>query len=226
MSLSMSERRYKSIGAVLRRGGVAKGMIVGVSASRIPMIEFECDKIQLCIQFLANPRTAYDRSVEESCRIVNRLIEAYLELQYAFAINRYGVGEREIWKVFPRRRNGEYAAPLFVNIGNKSLHVIGFIRIYLDKLGEFVAMLRALDCVDSRYLDMVELKKQFTLRLSGKDRYGLRPVKPMVIGEIVEANVYRWVVDAKVHPRAYLLADRWLYVFRRHGIDLMIRYMR
>jgi len=221
------ERRYKSIGAVLRRGGIAKGMIVGVTSSRIPMIEFECDKVQLCIQFLANPRTAYDSSVEESCKIVNRLIEAYLELQYAFAVNRYNLNEKEIWKVFPRKRNNEYVAPLFVNVGNKSLHVIGFIKIHLDKLGDFVEMLRALDCVDSRYLDMVELKRGFTLRLTGKDRYGLKPVRPMVLAEIVEANTYRWVVDARVHPRAFMLIDRWLYtVFRKHGLDVMIRYLR
>ena len=220
------ERRFKTINAVIRRG-VTRGMIVGVTSSRIPMIEFECDKIQLCVQFLANPRTVYDRSVEESCRIVNRLIEAYLELQFAFAMNRYNLSEREIWKAFPRKRNGEYAAPLIVNIGNKSLHVIGFIKIHLDKLSDFVEMLRALDCVDSRYLDMVELKREFTLRLTGKDRYGLKPVRPVVLAEVVEANTYRWIVDARVHPRAYALIDRWLYtVFRKRGIDVMIRYMR
>jgi len=222
----MSERRYKSIGAVLRRGGVAKGMIVGVTSSRIPMIEFECEWIQMCVKFLTDSRTVYSREVDESCKVLNRLIEAYLELQFVFAVNRYDLDKRKIWKAFPKKRNGEYAAPLMFNVGNKSAHVIGFIKVHLDKLGEFVAMLRALDCVDSKYLDMVELKRMFTLRLSGKDRYGLRPVQPIVIGEIVEANVYRWVVDAKVHPRAYLLADRWLYVFRRYGIDLMIRYMR
>ena len=222
----MSERRYRSIGAVLRRGGVARGIIVGVASSRIPMIEFECERIQMCVKFLSDSRTVYSREVDESCKVLNRLIEAYLELQFVFALNRYNLNEKEIWKAFPKKRNGEYAAPLMFNVGNKSAHVIGFIKVHLDKLGEFVAMLRALDCVDSKYLDMVELKKQFTLRLSGKDRYGLRPVLPIVTGEVVEANVYHWVVDAKVHPRAYLLADRWLYVFRRHGIDLMIRYMR
>jgi len=221
----MTEKRYKSIGAVLRRGGIARGMIVGVTSRRIPMIEFECEEIQRCVQFLSNPKTIYDRNVEESCRVVNRLIEAYLELQFMFVMNRYGLDERDVWKAFPKKRNGEYAAPLFVNIGNKSVHVIGFIKIHLDKLGDFVAMLRALDCVDSKYLDMVEYKREFTLRLSGKDKYGLRPVRPVVLAEIVEANTYRWVVDAKVHPRAYLLADRWLYTFRRHGIDLMIRYL-
>ena len=220
------ERRFKTINAVIRRG-VTHGMIVGVASSRIPMIEFECEYIQPCVNFLVNPRAVYGRTVQESCEVMNRLIEAYLELQFAFAVNRYNLNEKEIWKAFPRKRNNEYAAPLFVNIGNKSLHVIGFIKIHLDKLGDFVEMLRALDCVDSKYLDMVELKRQFTLRLSGKDRYGLRPVKPIVIGEIVEANVYRWIVDARVHPRAYLLADRWLYtVFRRHGLDVMIRYLR
>jgi hypothetical protein len=222
----MSERRYKSIGAVLRRGGVAKGMIVGVASSRIPMVEFECERIQMCVKFLSDSRTVYSREVDESCKVLNRLIEAYLELQFVFAVNRYNLNENEIWKAFPKKRNNEHVGPLMLNIGNKSAHVIGFIKVHLDKLGEFVAMLRALDCVDSKYLDMVELKKQFTLRLSGKDRYGLKPVQPVVLAEIVEANTYRWVVDAKVHPRAYLLADRWLYVFRRHGIDLMIRYMR
>jgi hypothetical protein len=221
------EKRYKSIGAVLRRGGVAKGMIVGVASSRIPMIEFECERIQMCVKFLSDSRTVYSREVDESCKVLNRLIEAYLELQFVFAVNRYNLNEKEIWKTFPKRRNGEYVAPLMLNVGNKSVHVIGFIKVHLDKLGEFVAMLRALDCVDSKYLDMVELKKQFTLRLSGKDRYGLKPVQPIVIAEIVEVNVYRWVVDAKVHPRAFMLIDRWLYtVFRRHGLDVMIRYLR
>jgi hypothetical protein len=220
------EKRYKSIDAVLRRGGVARGMIVGVASSRIPMIEFECERIQMCIKFLTDSRTVYSREVDESCKVLNRLIEAYIELQFAFAVNRYNLSEREIWKAFPKKRNGEYAAPLIFNVGNKSAHVIGFIKVHLDKLGEFVSMLRALDCVDPRYLDMVELKRQFTLRLSGKDKYGLKPVQPIVIGEIIEANTYRWIVDARVHPRAYLLADRWLYTFQRHGIDLMIRYMR
>jgi hypothetical protein len=221
----MSERKFKTIKAVIRRG-VTKGMIIGVTASRIPMVEFECDKIMPCVQFLTNPRTVYDRTVEESCKIVNRLVEAYLELQFAFAINRYNLKEGEVWKAFPRKRNGEYAAPVILNVGNKSIHVIGMIKVHLDKLDEFVAMLRALDCVDEKYLDMVLLKREFTLRLSGKDKYGFRPVTPIVIGEVVEANTNRWVVDAKVHPRAFLLADRWLYTFRRHGFDLMIRYLR
>jgi hypothetical protein len=225
--LNMSrERRYRSISAVLRRGNIARGMIVGVVSSRIPMIEFECELIQQCILFLNNPRTVYNRAVQESCQVVNRLIEAYIELQFAFAVNRYNLKVNEIWKVFPKKRNNEPVAPIIVNVGNKSLHTIGFIKVYHDKLGDFVAMLRALSCVDFRYLDMVEYKREFTLRLSGKDRYGLRPVMPIVIAEIVEANTYRWVVDAKVHPRAYLAADRWLYVFRRYGIDVMIRYLK
>jgi hypothetical protein len=218
------ERRFKTINAVMRRG-VTKGMIIGVTSRRIPMVEFECEKIQACVSFLNNPRTVYGRDVEESCRIVNRLIEAYIELQFMFAVNRYNLREDEIWKAFPRKRNGEHAAPLIMNIGNKSVHMIGFVKIHLDKLDDFVAMLEALDCVDPRYLDMALLKKEFTLRLSGKDKYGLRPVKPVVMAEIVEANTNRWVVDALVNPRAYLLADRWLYAFRRRGIDLMIRYL-
>jgi hypothetical protein len=221
----MSERRFKSISAVLRRG-VAKGMLIGVTSRRIPMIEFECEEVVPCVQFLTNPRTVYDRAVEESCKIVNRLVEAYLELQFAFVMSKYGLKEGEVWKAFPRKRNGDYVAPLFLNAGNKSVHVIGFVKVHLDKLDEFVSMMHALDCVDRQYLDMVLLKREFTLRLSGKDRYGLRPVLPVVIAEVVEANTNRWVVDAKVHPRAYLIADRWLYAFRRHGIDLMIRYLR
>ena len=222
---SMSERRFKTVSAVLRRG-VTRGMIVGVTSRRVPMVEFECEKVVPCVQFLTNPRTVYGRGVEESCRVVNRLVEAYLELQFAFAVNRYGLKEGEIWKAFPRRRNMDYAAPIIMNVGNKSVHVIGFVKIHLDKLDEFVSMMRALDCVDQRYLDMVEYKKEFTLRLSGKDRYGFKPVVPVVVGEVIEANTNRWVVDVKVHPRAYMLVDRWLYVFRRHGIDIMFRYLR
>jgi hypothetical protein len=219
------ERRFRSIDAVVRRG-VTRGMIVGVTSRRIPMVEFECNVIQPCVSFLNNPRTVYGRSVEESCRVVNRLVEAYLELQFAFTTNRYGLKPIEIWKAFPRKRNMDYVAPIIMNVGNKSVHVIGFVKVHLDKLNEFVSMMRALDCIDQRYLDMVEYKKEFTLRLSGKDRYGLRPVVPVVVGEVIEANTNRWVVDAKVHPRAYMLADRWLYVFRRYGMDIMIRYLR
>jgi hypothetical protein len=191
------------------------------------MVEFECDKVVPCVSFLNNPRAVYDSSVQKSCEVVNRLIEAYFELQFVFAVNRYGLRLNEVWKAFPRKRNFEYAAPIVVNVGNKSVHVIGAFKIHLDKLGEFVSMLRALDCIDPKYLDMVEFKKEFTLRLSGKDRYGLRPVKPVVMGEIVEANTYRWVVDAYVSPRAYQLVDRWLYsVFQKYGFDVMIRYLR
>ncbi len=220
------ERKFKSIHAIIRRG-VTKGMLIGVTSSRIPMIEFECDKVMPCVSFLSNPKTVYDSSVQKSCEVVNRLIEAYFELQIMFTMNRYNLKISELWKAFPKKRNMEYAAPLIANIGNRSLHLIGFIRIHLDKLGEFIEMLRALDCIDSRYLDMVEYKKEFTLRLSGKDRYGLRPVKPIVLGEIIEVNTYRWTVDAKVHPRAYMLVDRWLYtVFQKYGFDVMIRYLR
>jgi len=217
------ERRYRSIGAVMRRG-VARGMIVGVTSSRIPMIEFECDVIQPCVQFLNDPKTVYGRGVEESCRVVNRLIEAYFMLQFVFVVNRYGLKLDELWKAFPKKRNNEYAAPIVVNIGNKSIHVIGFVKVHLDKLGDFISMLRALDCVDQKYLDMVEYKKEFTLRLSGKDRYGLRPVKPVVMGEVVEANTNRWVVYVDVSPRAYQLVDRWLYsTFQMNGFDVMVR---
>ena len=217
------ERRFRSIDAVVRRG-VTRGMIVGVTSRRIPMVEFECSVIQPCVSFLNNPRTVYGRSVEESCRVVNRLVEAYLELQFAFAVNKYGLKEGEIWKAFPRKRNMDYAAPIIMNIGNKSIHIIGFVKVYLDKLNEFVSMMRALDCIDQRYLDMVEYKKEFTLRLSGKDRYGLRPVKPVVMGEVVEANTNRWVVYVDVSPRAYQLVDRWLYsTFQMNGFDVMVR---
>jgi len=217
------ERRYRSIGAVMRRG-VARGMIVGVTSSRIPMIEFECDVIQPCVQFLNDPKTVYGRGVEESCRVVNRLIEAYFMLQFVFVVNRYGLKLDELWKAFPKKRNNEYAAPIVVNIGNKSIHVIGFVKVHLDKLGDFISMLRALDCVDQKYLDMVEYKKEFTLRLSGKDRYGLRPVKPVVMGEVVEANTNRWVVYVDVSPRAYQLVDRWLYsTFQVNGFDVVVR---
>jgi hypothetical protein len=217
------ERRYRSIGAVMRRG-VARGMIVGVTSSRIPMIEFECDVIQPCVQFLNDPKTVYGRGVEESCRVVNRLIEAYFMLQFVFVVNRYGLKLDELWKAFPKKRNNEYAAPIVVNIGNKSIHVIGFVKVHLDKLGDFISMLRALDCVDQKYLDMVEYKKEFTLRLSGKDRYGLRPVKPVVMGEVVEANTNRWVVYVDVSPRAYQLVDRWLYsTFQMNGFDVVVR---
>jgi hypothetical protein len=219
----MSEKKYRSIKAVIKRG-VTKGMIVGVTSSRIPMIEFECEKVMLCVSFLNNPKTIYDRMVEESCKIVNRLIEAYMELQFMFIVNRYGLKLHEIWKAFPRKRNGEYSAPLLVNVGNKSIHVIGFIKIHLDKLSEFTEMLRALDCVDQRYLDMVELKREFTLRISGKDKYGLRPVRPVIMGEIVEANTNKWIVYANVSPRAYLLVDRWLYsTFQMKGIGVVLR---
>ncbi|MCI4408322.1 MAG: hypothetical protein JHC26_04470 [Thermofilum sp.] len=221
----MSERKYKTVKAILRRGVITEGMIVGVTSSRIPMIEFECDKVMPCVQFLINPKVVYDRIVEESCKVVNRLVEAYLELQFAFAVNRYNLKEGEIWKAFPRKRSGEYAAPIIVNAGNKSIHVIGMIKVHLDKLDDFVAMLRALDCVDSKYLDMVLLKREFTLRLSGKDKYGFKPITPVVVAEVIEANTNRWIVDAKVSPRAFLLADRWLYTFRRHGMDVMIRYL-
>ena len=222
---SVRERRFKTINAIIRRG-VTKGMIVGVTSQRVPMIEFECEAILPCVNFLNNSKTVFDRTVEGSCNVVNRLAEAYIELQIMFAVNRYGLGENELWRAFPRKRTGEHAAPLLMHVGNKSVHLIGYIKVHLDKLGEFIEMLRALDCVDPRYLDMAEYKREFTLRLSGKDKYGLRPVRPIVVAEIVEANTNRWVVDALVDPRAYLLADRWLYAFRRHGFDLMIRYLR
>jgi hypothetical protein len=218
----MSERKFTSVRAVIRHA-VPQGAIIGFTASRLPMIEFECMEIMPCVQFLNDPRVLYGRAVEDSCRVVNRLIEAFYELQFVFALNHYGVPPREIWKALPKKRTGEIAGPIAVTVGNKSIHVYGFIKIYLDKFEIFVNMLRTLDCVDRRYLDMALLKRAFTLRLTGKERYGLRPVAPVIIGELAEANTGRWVVYARVVPRAYLLVDRWLYTtFRSKGIDVIV----
>jgi len=187
------------------------------------MIEFECKEILPCVQFLNDPRTLYGRTVEESCRVVNRLVEAFYELQFLFALNHYGVPPREIWKALPKKKTGEPAGPVAITVGNKSLHAYGFIKIYLDKFEIFVNMLRALDCVDRKYLDMALFKRSFTLRLTGKEKYGLKPIVPVLVGEIAEANTNRWVVYVRVLPRAYLLIDRWLYtVFRSKGIDVIV----
>jgi hypothetical protein len=205
------------------RHAVPRGAIIGFTASRLPMIEFECREIMMCVHFLNNPRALYGRGVEESCRVVNRLIEAFFELQFVFASSHYGVTPREIWKVLPKKKTGETAGPVAVAVGNKSIHVYGFIKIYLDRFGTFVNMLGALDCIDRKYLDMALLKRSFTLRLSGKERYGLKPVMPVLIGELAEANTGRWAVFVRVIPRAYMLVDRWIYtVFRTRGIDVIV----
>ena len=218
----MSSRRFTSISAVLRR--VTDGRIIGFSASRLPMIEFECDEVLTCVQFLNNPKVLYDASVERSCQTVNKLIQAFYELQFMYALDKYGVKPNEIWKVLPKKKTGEIAGPVVVTIGNKSIHIYGFIKLHIDKLEEFVNLLRALSCIDSRYLDMVMYKKEFTLRLTGKEKYGYRPVKPIVVGELVEMNTGRWGVIAEVDRRAYMLADRWLYpTFMQKGFDVIIR---
>jgi len=218
----MSSRRYTSISAALRR--VTAGRIIGFSAARLPMIEFECEEIFDCVTFLTNPRVVYDASVDRSCQAANRLIQAFYELQFMYALDRFGIKPNEIWKILPKKKTGEVAGPLVVTAGNKSVHVYGFIKIHLDKLEEFVNLLRSLGCVDMRYLDMVLYKKEFTLRLTGKEKYGYRPVKPVVIGELVEMNTGRWGVIAEVDRRAYMLVDRWLYsVFVRKGFDVIVR---
>ena len=219
---NMSSRRFTSISAALRR--VTAGRIIGFTASRLPMIEFECSEILDCVYFLTNPKVVYDASVERSCQAVNKLIQAFYELQFMFALDKYGVRPNEIWKVLPKKKTGEVAGPLVITVGNKSVHVYGFVKLHIDKLEEFVNLLRALSCVDSRYLDMVLYKKEFTLRLTGKEKYGYKPVKPVIIGELVEMNTGRWGVIAEVDRRAYMLVDRWLYsVFVRKGFDVIVR---
>ena len=218
----MSSRRFTSISAALRR--VTTGRIIGFTASRLPMIEFECDEIFACVQFLTNPRVVYDASVERSCQTVNKLVQAFYELQFMFALDRYGIRHSEIWKALPKKKTGEIAGPIAITVGNKSIHVYGFVKLHIDKLEEFVNLLRALACVDQRYLDMVLYKKEFTLRLTGKEKYGYRPVKPIVVGELVEMNTGRWGVIAEVDRRAYMLVDRWLYpTFMQKGFDVIIR---
>ena len=212
-------RRYKGIDAVIRRG-VARGAIIGFSARRMPMVEFECEKVMPCIHFLANPRAVYSREVAESCRYVNNLIWAFYEIQFYWLISK--IPEKYMWfKAFFRKRNGEVAAPVVVAVGNKSVHVYGFVRLHLDDFERFVEMVRALECVDQRYLDMVLLKRQFTLRLSGKEQYGLRPVKPIFLGEVVEGNTNRWMLVGRFDRRAYMLFT-FPWLFMRHGYDVVI----
>jgi len=218
----MSSRRWTSIGAVTRH--VPQGRIVGFSAARLPMVEFECEEVMPCVQFLANPRVVYGRAVGRSCDILSGLIRAFYEIQFYFASNVYQVEPREIWKVLPKKANGEVAGPLLVAVGNKSVHVYGFLKLHLDKFDDFVVMLRALNCVDQRYLDMALLKRRFTLRLTGKSQYGYRPVRPVVMGELAEVNTGRWGVFAEVDRRAYMAVTDWLYTtFMRRGFDVVVR---
>ena len=190
-----------------------RGLKVGVSSSRIPMIEIEHEEIKPCVEFLRNPRVTL-REYVESCEKAVRDIWVFITLQFAQAEKEAGAW----WRMLPKDKKGMLRGPLVINVSSKSIHIIGPLRV--KNFREFYLVLGTeVRYVDKRYIDYVEMKGYATLRLSAKSAPADVP-RPVMIYEIFEVNTMRFLAGRVECRRGTgdVFVNRILYKLQELGL--------
>jgi hypothetical protein len=190
-----------------------RNLKVGVSSNRIPMLEIEHPEIMPCVEFLRNPRMLLKEYVE-SCEKAVRDIWVFITLQFAHAKQEVG----EWWKALPKDKRGVPRGPLIINVSNKSIHVIGPLRI--RNFREFYLVLSTeVKYVDRRYIDYVIGKGYATLRLSAKVGAADVP-RPVAVYEIMEVNTLKFLAGRVQCDRRVgdVFINRILYKLQELGL--------
>lgn len=180
----MSENRFTSITGALRYGGI-KGLKIGVSSDRIPMIEFESEEVRPCVWFLRSvvwervglytTRVMWDDSVRESCERLAKSIRTWVTLVMLYPRQTTGFNLLELKEWWWKKKTGGYEFRYDVRVGDKSVHVIGPGRFPRDVFRQFYQWLllgnvySIIGNVDERYLQYVNYKGYATLRMYGKE---------------------------------------------------------
>ncbi|QJF12383.1 hypothetical protein PFV2_gp10 [Pyrobaculum filamentous virus 2] len=169
----MSEARIRNPKGALRYA-TQKGLKVGISSNRIPMIEIEHPEIVYCVYWLRSPaKVVYGLDVDEACNKVVNEIARFVAAQVAMASLENRV--RRMWI-----RGGRAIAPFYIGAGNKSVHVIGIFRFGVDEFRKLYMLYQTeARYIDKRYIDMVLYKGYATLRVTAKEKGG--PVKPVAM---------------------------------------------
>ncbi len=190
-----------------------RNLKVGVSSNRIPMIEIEHEEIKPCVEFLRNPRMLTKEYVE-SCEKAVRDIWVFITLQFAQAEKEVGAW----WKALPKDKKGVPRGPFVINVSNKSIHVIGFLRIK-DFKTFYMALGTEVKYVDRRYIDYVIGKGYATIRLSAKSAPADVP-RPVAIYEIFEVNTMRFLAGRVECDRRVgdVFVNRILYKLQELGL--------
>jgi hypothetical protein len=195
------------------RYATQKGLKVGVSSNRIPMIEIEHPEVMPCVEFLRNPRMLLKEYVE-SCEKAVQDIRTFIALQFAQAEKEVGAW----WKALPKDKRGMLRGPLVINVASKSIHVIGPLRIK-DFKTFYMALGTEVKYVDKRYIDYVIEKGYATLRLSAKVGAADVP-RPVAIYEIFEVNTLKFLAGRVECKRGTgdVFVNRILYKLQELGL--------
>jgi len=227
----MSEKRYPSAEVAVRKWQKMgkRGVLMGISSERIPMMEFECEGAALCVMGLKDPlRIA---NWQPACDRVFREIARYFGHQLAFLVAVYQIDMKPDWgRVLCPAKTGERKVPFVIRVGNKSLHVIGSACVPRGEwFKKYYAFLSGIEwkCVDAKYIEAVLLKGYATLRIVPKTAEKVRVTewdvpKNVVVGELVVENLKPRLVVKELYRPAWDFVNYVFVVFRQFGIDVEI----
>ena len=192
-----------------------KGVKVGISSDRWPMIEIEHPEIMSCVHFLRNPRmVVFNKDVDESCKKVAEEIRRFVLSQFALTM------QRGKWYHFLANVNGELKAPLILSVASKSLHFIGVLKFPRDLYVPLYMLYRTeAKYVDQMYIEYVIRKGYATLRLTNK-KEGIKdfPI-PLAIYEVAEVAPKKFMVHKiKCARWANVVVNRVLDLFQQLGM--------
>jgi len=224
----MSERRLPSAEVAVRKWQrmAKRGVLVGISSERIPMMEFECDDAALCAMGLKDPlRIA---NWQPACDRVFREVAKYFGHQLAFLSVLYQISLKPDWeRALCPTKTGVRKAPFVIRVGNKSIHTIGVGCIARDWFKRFYASLLGVEwkCVDVKYIEAVIEKGYATLRVTPKTRDKKRVTewdvpKNVAVGEFVVENLKPRLVVFQLYRPAWDFVNYIFVVFRQFGIDV------
>jgi len=227
----MSERRLPSAEVAVRKWQRMRkrGVLIGMSSERIPMMEFECEDARLCAYGLRDPlRIA---NWQPSCDKVFREIARYFGYQLAFVSTLYQITMKPDWeRVLCPTKSRERKAPFVVRVANKSIHVVGSACIPRGEwYRKFYAFLSGIEwnCVDMKYIEAVIEKGYATLRIVPKTAEKARVTewdipKNIVVGELVVENLKPRLVVKELYRPAWDFVNYVFVTFRQFGIDVEI----
>jgi len=224
-----SERRLPSAEVAVRKWQRMgkRGVLVGMSSERIPMMEFECEDAKLCAMGLRDPLRIADW--QPACDRVFREIAAYFGHQLAFLAAVYQISMKPDWeRVLCPTKVGERKAPFVVRVASKSIHVVGSACIPRGEwFKKFYFFLSGIEwkCVDTKYIEAVIEKGYATLRITPKTADKARVTswdipRNIAIGELIVENLKPVLVVKEIYRPAWDFLNHIFVVFRQFGIDV------
>jgi len=227
----MTEKRFPSVKVALAwwRKVSKRGVLIGMSSERIPMMEFECEDAKLCVMGLRDPLRIAENWVL-ACDRVFREVARWYGYLLAFVSELYQIDMKPKWEyALCPTKVGVRKAPFFVRIASKSIHVGGSTCIARDWYKRFYASLLGAEwrCVDTKYIEAVIEKGYATLRIvpktADKARVTLWDIpRNIAIGELIVENLKPVLVVKEIYRPAWDFLNYIFVVFRQFGIDVEV----